>query len=115
RYSLEKGVALADAYRRYILKSYPSISDGSDLLWRLTKARHAASGILKTALAKLEKNNTPITWASVSAVLPGWMLENIGHTMAFAAKLKLFADLVPVSTNAAPMASPAVPSHPDTE
>jgi carboxypeptidase C (cathepsin A)/phosphatidylserine/phosphatidylglycerophosphate/cardiolipin synthase-like enzyme/V8-like Glu-specific endopeptidase/subtilisin family serine protease len=103
-FSLQQGIALAEAYRKYIRRTYPSVADGSDLLWRLTKGRHAASGFLKNALSKLEKSSVPITWASVSAVLPGWMLENIGRTMSYAAKLKPFADLVPSAANAAPEA-----------
>jgi carboxypeptidase C (cathepsin A)/GH25 family lysozyme M1 (1,4-beta-N-acetylmuramidase)/subtilisin family serine protease len=101
-FSIEKGVALAEIYRQYILKTYPSIADGSDLLWRLTKGRHTASGILKSVLGKLEKAATPITWASVSSVLPGWMLENIGNTMNYAAKLKSIADLVPAAPGPVP-------------
>jgi carboxypeptidase C (cathepsin A)/V8-like Glu-specific endopeptidase/GH25 family lysozyme M1 (1,4-beta-N-acetylmuramidase)/subtilisin family serine protease len=100
-FSMEEGVALAEIYRQYILRTYPSIAGGSDLLWRLTKGRHAASGILKTALGKLERASMPITWASVSSVLPGWMLENICHTMGYAAKLKPFADLVPAPSGKA--------------
>ena len=95
-FSIEKGVALAEAYRQHILKNYPSIADGSDLLWRLTKGRHAASGILRTGLRKLQTASIPITWAAMSNVLPSWMLDNIGHTMSYAAKLKPFADLVPL-------------------
>jgi carboxypeptidase C (cathepsin A)/subtilisin family serine protease len=104
-FSLEKGVALAEAYRQYILKEYPSIADGSDLLWRLTKGRHAASGILRDALRKLQAAAIPITWAAISNVLPSWMLDNIGNTMSYAAKLKPFADLVPA----------AKPPSPDSE
>jgi carboxypeptidase C (cathepsin A)/outer membrane protein OmpA-like peptidoglycan-associated protein len=103
-YSIEKGVALAEAYRQYILKNYPTIADGSDLLWRLTKARHAASGVQKAALRKLQAASIPITWAAASNVMPSWMLDNIAHTMIYAAKLKPLADLVPVP--AGPAAGP---------
>jgi hypothetical protein len=97
-FSIQKGVVLAEAYRQYILKNYPSIADGSDLLWRLTKARHAASGVLRAALRKLQAASIPFTWAAVSNVMPSWMLDNIGHTMSYAAKLKPLADLVPTPT-----------------
>jgi carboxypeptidase C (cathepsin A)/subtilisin family serine protease len=93
-FSIQKGVVLAEEYRRYILTNYPSIADGSDLLWRLTKARHAASGVLRAALRKLQAASIPFTWAAVSNVMPSWMLDNIGHTMSYAAKLKPLADLV---------------------
>jgi carboxypeptidase C (cathepsin A)/subtilisin family serine protease len=94
-FSIQKGVVLAEVYRQYILKNYPSIADGSDLLWRLTKARHAASGVLRATMRKLEVASIPFTWAAVSNVMPSWMLDNIGHTMSYAAKLKPLADLVP--------------------
>jgi carboxypeptidase C (cathepsin A)/subtilisin family serine protease len=100
-FSLEKGVTLVESYRQFVLKNYPSIADGSDLLWRLTKGRHAASGILKNSLRKLQAASTPITWAAVCNVLPSWMLDNIGHTMSYAAKLKPFAELVPAAASAA--------------
>jgi phosphatidylserine/phosphatidylglycerophosphate/cardiolipin synthase-like enzyme len=96
-YSIEKGVALAEAYRKYILENYTSVSDGTDLLWRLTKARHAASGVLRVGLRKLQAASAPMTWASVKNVLPSWMLENVENTMSYATKLKLFVDLVPLS------------------
>jgi carboxypeptidase C (cathepsin A)/GH25 family lysozyme M1 (1,4-beta-N-acetylmuramidase)/subtilisin family serine protease len=97
-FSIEKGVGLAQAYRKYILQNYPSVADGTDLLWRLTKARHAASGVLKDGLRKLQAASVPITWAALNNVLPSWMLENIGGTMSYSAKLKPFADLVPQAT-----------------
>ena len=97
-FSLAKGVALARAYGDYISKNYPDITENSDLRLRLTKGRHAASGILRNAMRKLEKASAPITWAAVSKALPGWMVDNIGHTMNYAAKLKPLADLVPVIT-----------------
>lgn len=94
-FSLKEGVALAEAYRQYILRTYHAIPDGSDLLWRLTKGRHAASGVLKYALDKLQKSGAPFTWDSISAFMPEWMLKNVNSTMYFAGKLKSFADLVP--------------------
>jgi carboxypeptidase C (cathepsin A)/subtilisin family serine protease len=97
-FSVAKGVALAQAYRDYISKNYPDITANSDLQLRLTKGRHAASGFLRNALRKLEKASTPITWASVSKALPEWMVNNIGSTMNYAAKLKPLADLVPINT-----------------
>jgi carboxypeptidase C (cathepsin A)/outer membrane protein OmpA-like peptidoglycan-associated protein/subtilisin family serine protease len=95
-FSVAKGVALAQAYRDYVSKNYPDIAENSDLQLRLTKGRHAASGVLRGALRRLEKASTPITWASISKVLPDWMVDNIGNTMNYAAKLKPLADLVPV-------------------
>jgi len=99
-FSIEKGVALAAAYRRHILKTYPSVPDGSELLWRLTKARHAASGILKNALSGLLNSSMPITWTAVATRLPPWMRENLDHTLNYAAKLKALAAFVPDPTGA---------------
>jgi len=50
-YSIRVGIQLAQLYRSYIRKHYPAVPDGSELLWRLTKARHGASGLLAKALA----------------------------------------------------------------
>ena len=54
-YSIRVGIQLAQLYRSYIRKHYPAVPDGSELFWRLTKARHGASGLLTKALAQLAK------------------------------------------------------------
>ena len=108
-FSLKKGVALAEAYRQHILRTYPSVPDGSELLWRLTKGRHAAAGALKNALDKLlRQSSAPLTWPAVAGVLPDWMLENINATMEFARNLKPFADLVPPAAAGSESASESV-------
>jgi carboxypeptidase C (cathepsin A)/V8-like Glu-specific endopeptidase/subtilisin family serine protease len=104
-FSLKEGVALAEAYRQHILRTYPTVPDGSELLWHLTKGRHAAAGALKNALDKLQKSAAPFTWQSVSAFMPDWMLKNINATMDFARNLKPFADLVPAGVAGAESAS----------
>ena len=69
-FSIAKGVQLAETYRQYFLRKYPSVPDGSDLLWRLTKGRHALPTALDKALDGLVKAGTGITWQAVSRSLP---------------------------------------------
>jgi hypothetical protein len=115
-FSLEQGIALAEAYRQTILQTYPSVPDGSELLWRLTKCRHAASGALKNVLDRVVKSSLAITWPFVSRLLPRGMVDNVDHTMAYAAKLKTLATMVPLpsastgsSSAVRPPAETAVP------
>jgi carboxypeptidase C (cathepsin A)/subtilisin family serine protease len=108
-FSFEKGIALAETYRHYILHTYRSVSDGTELLWRLTKGRHAASNALKSALGKLENTSAAITWDAVSKLLPRNIAENIDSTMDYAGKLKPFADLVPAPGAPAPVPSASSP------
>ena len=42
--------------------------------------------------------NTSITWAAVSPLMPGFMRRNVDATLDYAGKLKPFADLVGVAT-----------------
>lgn len=97
-FSIAEGVELAERYRHFILSHFSQVSDGTELLWRLTKGRHAASGTLTNALNKLVKSGKPITWPAVSGAVPSGMVDNIEHTMHFAEKLRPFADLVPDAT-----------------
>ena len=83
--------------------------DQSELLLRLTKGRHAASGSLKKVLDGLVSRKTSITWDTVSPLVPGFMRRNVDATMDYAAKLKPFANLVGAS---APAPAPG-PSQPE--
>jgi hypothetical protein len=93
-FSIEKGVQLAKTYRQHFLRKYPSVPDGSDLLWRLTKGRHALPTALDKVLDRLVKAGKTITWQAVSQSLPK-MASRVNLTLDFAAKLKPLADLVP--------------------
>lgn len=101
-FSIEKGVALVEKYRQFILTNFPGVPDNSDDLWRFTKARHAASGALKDTLEAMVRKKTELSWAKVSPQLPAFMRKNVDATMAFAAKLKPFADLVGSAAPAQP-------------
>ena len=101
-FSIAKGVELVQRYRKHILDKYPLVPDGSDLLFRLTKCRHAASGIFEKTLTNLVKSGTPITWSNVSSQVPGWMVKNVNAAMDYTAKLKPLANLVPVPAGSQP-------------
>ena len=108
-FSIEQGVKLAETYRQFIRKHFPSINDGSELLFRLTKGRHAAPASLNAALVHLVTSQTDITWDSVSPLLPSDTRRNIDQTMDFAAGLAARAALVPESAQV-PAAAPAAPA-----
>jgi monoamine oxidase len=93
-FSVEKGIQLAETYRQHFLRKYPALPDGSDLLWRLTKGRHALPGALDKVLDGLVKAGTTITWQAVSRSLPK-MASSVDLTLDFATRLKPLADLVP--------------------
>jgi hypothetical protein len=103
-FSIEKGIELAQKYRQWVLTNHPAVLDKSELLWRLTKGRHAASGTLKDVLDGLVRRKTNITWAAVSQLIPGFMRRNIDAALDYAAKLQPFANLVGA---AAPSPTPA--------
>ncbi len=107
-FSIEKGVELVEKYRQFILQNFPAVPDNSEILWRLTKARHAASSALTNALQGLVQKKADITWENVSAQIPAFMRNNVNSTLDFAARLKPFADL-PGSTALAPGAGTAQP------
>jgi hypothetical protein len=92
-------------YRSYIRKHYPAVPDGSELFWRLTKARHGASGLLAKALAQLTKANQKITWEALAAKMSQTRLgpkivANVEHLFQYA---NLFKSLVAkISTSPAP-------------
>ena len=95
-YSIRVGIQLAQLYRSYIRKHYPAVPDGSELLWRLTKARHGASGLLAKALAQLTKANQKITWEALAAKMSQASLgpkivANVEHLFKYA---NLFKPLV---------------------
>jgi uncharacterized protein YcbK (DUF882 family) len=93
-FSIEKGVQLAQTYRQHFVKKYPSVADGSDLLWRLAKGRHALPTALDKVLDGLVKAGMEITWQAVSQSLPK-MANGVNRTLDFVAKLKPLADRVP--------------------
>jgi hypothetical protein len=95
-YSIRVGIQLAQLYRSYIRKHYPAVPDGSELFWRLTKARHGASGLLNKALAQLTKANQKITWEALAAKMSETSLgpkivANVEHLFQYA---NLFKPLV---------------------
>lgn len=99
-YSIRMGIALAQIYRQYIRKHYPTVPDGSELLWRLTKARHGASGILSKAMAQLAKTHRTATWESVAAQmgqtrLGTMIVNNVDHLVRYARLFQPLAALVP--------------------
>jgi hypothetical protein len=88
-YSIRVGIQLAQLYRSYIRKHYPTVPDGSELFWRLTKARHGASGLLTKALAQLTKANQKITWEALAAKMSQTSLgpkivANVEHLFKYA-------------------------------
>jgi hypothetical protein len=101
-FSIEKGVQLAEVFRQHFLRKFPQVPDGSDLLWRLTKGRHALPSTLDRILDKRVKAGTPITWQAVSKGLPARISGNIDRTLDVAGKLKPLADLVPAPAAATP-------------
>jgi V8-like Glu-specific endopeptidase len=103
-FSIEKGVALVEKYRQFILKNFPQVPDRTELLWRLTKGRHAASAALSNAVQGLLKSGTAITWNNVAAQVPAFLRDNVNHTWDYTTRLKPFADL---PGSAAPSASHA--------
>jgi monoamine oxidase len=111
-FSVEKGVQLAKTYRQHFLQKYPTVPDGSDLLWRLTKGRHALPGALDKVLDGLVKAGATITWQAVSRSLPK-MASSVNFTLDFATRLKPLADLVPAPPATTPElyaeSSPRIP------
>jgi len=100
-FSIEKGVQLAKTYRHHFLQKYHIVPNGSDLLWRLTKGRHALPSALDKVLDRLVKAGTTITWQAVSQLLPK-MASGVDLTLGFAAKLKPLADRVPAPAATTP-------------
>jgi subtilisin family serine protease len=113
-FSIEKGVQLAQAYRQHFLRKYPTVLDGSDLLWRLTKGRHALPGALDQVLDRLVKAGAVITWQAVSQSLPK-LARGVNRTLDYAAKLKPLADRVPAAPAAPEFYSGPAPWLPGRE
>ena len=93
---MEQGIRLAEIYRQHFLKKYPAVSDRSELLWSLTKGRHALPTALDKALDWLVKAGTAITWGAVTQELPK-MARGVNLTFDFAGKLKPLADRAPTA------------------
>ena len=92
-FSIEKGVELVEKYRQFILKNFPQVPDRAELLWRLTKGRHAASASLSDVLQGLLNSAAAITWDNVAARVPAFLRNNVNITWEYTTKLKPFADL----------------------
>jgi hypothetical protein len=104
-YSIRVGIQLAQLYRSYIRKHYPAVPDGSELLWRLTKARHGASGLLNKALAELAKTHQKITWEALAAKMSQTSLgprivANVEHLFKYANLFKPVVAMISTSTSA---------------
>ena len=104
-YSIRVGIQLAQLYRSYIRKHYPAVPDGSELLWRLTKARHGASGLLNKAVAQLTKANQKITWEAVAAKMSQTSLgprivANVEHLFKYANLFKPVVAMISTSPSA---------------
>lgn len=100
-YSIRVGIQLAQIYRQYVRKHYTSVPDGSELMWRLTKARHGASGILSRAMTQLAKAHQTVTWESVAAQmaqtkLGRMIVENVEHLFRYYRLFKPLAALIPL-------------------
>lgn len=104
-FSIQQGIRLVQAHRTNITSNY-SVTDPSDLLWQLTKARHGLPGLLKSVLDRLKKDGKDIEWAVVAAKMRAagdrGVVRNVEDTMQYASNLKALADLIP----AAPAATP---------
>jgi hypothetical protein len=101
-YSVKVGIQLAQIYRQYIRKHYPSVPDKSELLWRLTKARHGASGILSKAMRQLATAHQKITWEAVSAKMAKTHLGRkdvaiVDQVFRYAGSLKPLVDMIPTA------------------
>lgn len=106
-YSIQIGIRLVKRYRDYVKKNYTSVPYGSALFWRLTKARHGASGLLRDTMARLAKKSGSITWDAVAEDLSSTrmgrrVVNNVNELVTFASGFKPFTDLIP---------SAASPSH----
>ena len=104
-YSIRVGIQLAQLYRSYIRKHYSAVPDGSELLWRLTKARHGASGLLNKALAELAKSRQKITWEAVAAKMSQTSLgpkivANVEHLFKYANLFKPLVAMISTGTSA---------------
>jgi hypothetical protein len=105
-YSIRIGIQLARLYRSYIRKHYPAVPDGSELLWRMTKARHGASGLLTKALSELAKAHQKITWEGLAAkmsqtTLGPKIVDNVDHLFKYANLFKRLVAAVSTSISAA--------------
>jgi hypothetical protein len=108
-FSIQIGVQLVQTYRRFLLDNY-KLTDGTDLLWHLTKARHGASGTLKFAMDKLVNASKDITWSAVSQEMSATnvgrkVVNNVNEMFRHAALLKPIADLIP----SPPVTTPELP------
>jgi hypothetical protein len=104
-YSIRVGIQLAQLYRSYIRKHYPTVADGSELFWRLTKARHGASGLLNKALSQLTKANQKITWEALAAKMSQTSLgpkivANVEHLFKYANLFKPLVANIPAGPSA---------------
>jgi hypothetical protein len=102
--SIRTGIQLAQLYRSYIRKHYPSVPDQSELLWRMTKARHGASGLLTKALSELAKAHQKITWEALTAKMSQTNLgpkivDNVDHLFKYANLFKPLVAMISTEPN----------------
>jgi hypothetical protein len=111
-YSIRVGIELAQIYRRYIRKHYPAVPDRSELLWRLTKARHGASGLLNRAMAELAKAHQEVTWDAVvtrmsQTKLGPKIVANVEHLFKYATLFKPLVAMISAGVGGATGSSKA--------
>ncbi|HEY3744432.1 MAG TPA: M15 family metallopeptidase [Bryobacteraceae bacterium] len=99
-YSIQTGIKLVKRYRDYVKKNYTAVPYGSALFWRLTKARHGASGLLRDTMGRLSKKSGPITWDAVAAELSSTrmgvrVVNNVNEVVTYASGFKPLTDLIP--------------------
>lgn len=96
-FSIRQGIALVQAHRSNITANY-SVSDPSELLCKLTKARHGLPGLLKATLDGMKKSGTAIEWDAVAAKMRNagdrGVSSNVEKTMEYASNLKTLADQI---------------------
>jgi hypothetical protein len=97
-HSIKQGIRLVQAHRKAIT-SIAAVPDPSDLLLRLTKARHGLPGLLKNVLTALKKAGKRPDWAEVAARMRAagdrGVSDNVEDTMRYAAGLKGLVDRIP--------------------
>jgi hypothetical protein len=98
-HSIEQGIRLVQAHRKAVA-SNPAVPDPSDLVLRLTKARHGLPGLLKNVLLALKREGKKPEWLEIAARMRAardrGVVGNVEDTMQYASKLKPLVDRIPV-------------------
>lgn len=102
-FSIKQGIRLVQAFRTHMTSNFP-VADSSELLWKLTKARHGLPGLLNSTLDAIQKSGKPIEWDVVTAKMRAagdrGVVNNVEKTMGYAADLKPLSDLIPAASTA---------------